>query len=458
MKTIISKIFCLSMLLGAIFCMASCSDDNRSSLQLDGSTMVRAFRIGGYDGVIDNKAKTIEVGVPVDADVTAMEVNSIELEPGAYASISAGELLNCTVSHSIRITNGDVFTDYTLSVKHDDAQVISASLNGKYHASINNDERTLIFFVPLDEDVTSMSLQYVLSEGATGSPKSGSVLDFSDIVMLTVTYRTAVIPYTITVIKDEMSQAPKAFVGNAASVAELSPEARAAAAWMMNNVPNSVFVPLQKVLDNEVKLSDYTLVWAHLDFTDWPGIMWDTRDIFNDYYLKGGNILATRDGARYINDVWRIALDQQSPNNMFGGETYETLEADLGIAISGHEGHPIYDGLETDADGRILLMSKGCQNSNRTLQWVVDWDAYGSMEIWEQKTGAKALASGNFFDPNVVTIAEFEPKEILLGYTAGRVITIGTPGFEWYGNGGAPNLYEANIIQLTKNAINYLCK
>lgn len=455
MKTI-NRFFLLVLSMAAVLALHSCKDSDESSLRLDGGTSVISFNIGGYSGDIDNQTKTITVGVPVDEDLSAMKVSSVELEPGATSSIKPGDVLDCNFAHSIRITNGSVYTDYTLTVKHDDAEVISASLNGKYTATVDNNARTLTFFVPLDEDVTSMALQYVLSSGATGDPVSGTVLDFTDKVSLTVNYRTASIVYTITVIKDDMSQEPKAFVGMAASVAELSPEARAAAEWMMANVPNSTYVPLQSVLDNSVKLGDYKMVWAHLDFTDWPGIMWDTRDLFNDYYIKGGNILATRDGARYINDVWRITLDQQSPNNMFGGEGYETLTDDLGINISGNETHPLFAGLPVD-NGRILLAGKGCSNSNRTLQWHVDW-VYGGLDGWMQKTGATALASDNSGDPNVVTIAEFTPREVLASYMAGKVITIGTPGFEWYNYSGVPNPYLGNMIQLTKNAINYLCK
>ncbi|MDE6669246.1 MAG: DUF4960 domain-containing protein [Muribaculaceae bacterium] len=241
------------------------------------------------------------------------------------------------------------------------------------------------------------------------------------------------------------------------SVEELGPEAAAAARWMLENVSNSRFVSLSSLLDGSVKLSDFKMVWCHFDWTDWPGVMWDTRDLFNDYYIKGGNILASRDGARYINDVWRVARDQQSPNNMFGGDNYETLESDLGLNVTGHENHPIYSGLPIETDGRILLMSAGCANSNRTLQWVADWDAYGSVEIWQERTGATALGSGNDFDPNRITTAEFTPREVLSGYMSGYVITIGTPAYEWYVPTGE-NLYKENIQKLTKNAINYLCQ
>lgn len=437
---------------------SSCDDDNVSNLRLDGSTEIESFKLGGYSGEIDYAAKTIFVGVPVDCDLTDIVVSEISLGQGASADIAVGEHINCSVPRTITVSNGDVFTKWTLTAKHDDVQFLTAMLDGQYSGTIDNAERTIMFFVPLTADVTAMTISYTLNEGATAVPESGSTIDFTNPVKITASYRTATIDYTVTVIKDEMSQEPKAFVGNADNVESLGAEAKAAAQWMIANVPNVEYVPIRGIMDGSVKLNKYKMIWCHLDFTDWPSYMWDSRDLFNDYYIKGGNILASRDGARYINDVWRIAKDQQSPNNMFGGDVYETLENDLGFTVTGNETHPIYDGLTPDENGRILLVSKGCTNSNRTLQWVVDWDAYGSMEVWQEKTGAKAIGSTHDYDYNRVTIAEFEPRAILDGYQSGTVITIGTPGFEWYISNGKTNEYSDNMVKLTKNAINYLCK
>ncbi|MDE6329222.1 MAG: DUF4960 domain-containing protein [Muribaculaceae bacterium] len=458
MNTLYSRLILLTALILAGITFQSCNDDNLSDLRLDGSTMIRSLTLGGYEAEIDNRAKTVAVGLPVDCDLTALTLDEITLEEGATSDIRPGDVLDCSIPHSITITNGDVYTRYTLIARHDNAEVTAASLNNKYPAAIDNEARTIRFFVPIDEDIEAMALYYTLTDGATGDPEPGTVIDFTDEVTLTVSYRTATIRYAVSVVKDDMSQAPKAFIGNADSVDALTPEARAAADWMLANVANSRFVSLQSVLSGDVKLGDFTMIWCHLDWLDWPGIMWDTRDLFNDYYIKGGNILASRDGARYINDVWRIALDQQSPNNMFGGEIYETLADDLGFNITGHEDHPLFAGLPVDASGKINLAGAGCRNSGRCLQWMVDWDAYGSMSAWESKTGATALASGNTYDPNAVVIAEFAPREILSGYTSGRVVTIGTPGFEWYDPNSTVNPYRANIEQLAKNSINYLCK
>lgn len=457
MKTVSNTIY-IMLLLALTFLTVSCSDDNTSDLRLDGDTRVESITVNGYEGAIDHTARAIALNVATDVDLTDLRVDAIRLSEGAWCDYPAGTRFDGSVPRAIHVANGDVYTDYTITVKHDNVEFLTFTLDGKYQGTIDNQARTILVFVPLETDVTAMQATFTVNEGTSVDPASGSLLDFTDPVTFTATLRTATATYTVTVIKDEMSQEPKAFIGNAATIDALGDEAKAACRWMMDNVPNSRFVSLQEIIDGTVKLDDFRMIWCHFDWTDWPGTMWDSRDLFNGYWLRGGAILASRDGARYINDVWRIARDQQSPNNMFGGESYETLQAPLGFTVTGHETHPLFDGLTPDADGRILLLDAGCSNSNRTLQWGVDWDPYGSMEGWEKRTGAKALASGHDYDVNRVTIAEFEPYEALKGYESGRVITVGTPAYEWHDRNAAPNPYRDNIVTLTKNAINYLCR
>lgn len=458
MKTIFRSIYVTLLAAVCVMSTVSCDDDRESSLMLEGDTRINALTISGYDGVINNVARSVDVSVSTDVDLTQVTVDAIDLSDGATCDYRAGMSFDARVPRSFRVVNGSVYTDYTVTVKHDNVEFMSFVLNGSYSGTVDNVARTIIVFVPIDTDVTAMQVSYTVNEGTTVDPDNGSLIDFSSPVTFTATHRTAMIDYTVTVIKDEMSQAPKAFIGNAGTVESLGDEARAACRWMLDNVPNSRYVSIQDIIDGSARLDDYTMVWCHFDWTDWPGQLWDSRDQFNGFWLRGGSILASRDGARYINDVWRIARDQQSPNNMFGGDSYETLKSSLGFVITGHENHPLYDGIDTDGDNRIILLDKGCSNSNRTLQWGVDWNPYGSMAGWEERTGARALASGHDYDINRVTIAEFEPYEALKGFTTGRVITIGTPSYEWYDRNNAENPYRGNMVKLTKNAINYLCQ
>ena len=455
MKNKLSYIF--SMLV-ALFALASCNSDNKSDLRLEGDTFINGIVMDGFDAVIDNQKKTVTVAVPFDYDLSAMKVTSITLCDGAVADLNVGEVVNCTVPRNIRIQNGDVYTNYTLTAVRDNATFETFMLNNTFHGTIDNVARTIQVFVPMDTDVSNMLVTYTMNEGATATPATSSIVDFTNPVTFTAMYNTAVIPYTVTVIKDDMSQDPKAFIGTAASADALGNEAKAAYEWMIANVPMTTYVCMQDILNGTVKLSEFKMVWCHLDFspTDWPGIMWDTRDQFNDYYIKGGNILASREAARYINDVWRIALDQQCPNNMFGGEEAALLGADLGFCVANHQHHPLYEGLPIE-NNRILMVSAGCSNTNRTLQWGVDWDPYKSMEGWETRTGAIAIAQDHNGDINRCTIAEFQPREVLKGYMSGTVITVGTPAFEWHLTAGE-NKYRPVMEKFTKNAINYLCK
>lgn len=457
MKSILNYM-ALALMATIVLVFQACDDDNASDLRLDGDTRIESITVNGFEGVIDQTAKVIAVNVSTDVDLTALRVDAITLSAGATSDYPAGTVFDGSVPRSIKVVNGDVYSQYTISVKHDNVEFLTFVLDGQYAGTIDNMARTIQCFVPKDADVTAMQVVFTVNEGTTVTPESGSLLDFTSPVKFTATQRTAVYDYTVTVVQDDMSQAPKAFIGNVSTVDGLGAEAKAACEWMLENVPNTRYVSIQDIIDGRVKLQDFKMVWCHFDWTDWPGQLWDSRDLFNGYWLRGGAILASRDGARYINDVWRIARDQQSPNNMFGGESYETLTDDLGFTITGHESHPLYEGITYGADNRIVLLSKGCSNTNRTLQWGVDWEPYGSMSGWEERTGAKALASGNDLDINRVTIAEFEPYEALKGFTSGRVITIGTPAYEWYDRNGAENPYRENLIRLTKNAINYLCQ
>lgn len=446
------------MLLALPFGLVACNDDN-TTINLEGDTKIETITISGQQGKIDNFAHTVAVEMPVGTDLKSLKVEDIKLSDGAICDYPVGMVFNGTMPRSIHVTNGDVSTDYALNISHDNVEFLSFSLNGLYAGRIDNTARTISVFVPLTTDVTEMSVTYSVNEGTTVTPSSGSLVDFTKPVEFTAIHRTAEIIYTVTVVKNDMSQEPKAFVGFASSVEGLGEESKAACRWMLENVPNSTFLSLQDILDGKVKLDDYTMIWAHFDFTeDWPSVLWDSREIFSGYWQRGGAILASRDGARYINDVWCIALDQQAPNNRFGGTEYSTLDFDLGFNIKGHEDHPIYTGLESDENGLLLMKASGCGTTNRTLQWMADWEPYFNITGWQDKTGATSLASSHDYNANCITIAEFPSREVVKGMMSGKVIVVGTPAFEWHDPNNAENTYNENLILFTNNTINYLCQ
>lgn len=81
----------MAAMLVAATTLASCNDDNTSTLQLDGGTMIHSLSLSGYEAEIDNTAKTVFVGVPVDCDLAALILDELTLDPGAVCDVKIGE-------------------------------------------------------------------------------------------------------------------------------------------------------------------------------------------------------------------------------------------------------------------------------------------------------------------------------------------------------------------------------
>lgn len=72
MKTLIDKIY-MVLLAALLLSAAGCSDDDDTSLALNGDTWITSFHIEGYDNFIveqDNQARSIKVHVEDNTDVT----------------------------------------------------------------------------------------------------------------------------------------------------------------------------------------------------------------------------------------------------------------------------------------------------------------------------------------------------------------------------------------------------
>lgn len=461
MKTYINKLYLLCLTL-FLFVMSACDNKDDSNLSLQWDTFINKIVLDDeYEGVIDNVNASIAVEVPFDYSTKSMTVSQLELSEGADATVKVGDKLNFSLPQSIRVTNGDAFFDYLINVKNHEAKILSLTLNNIYNGIIDDETKTIKVYVPLDTDMKNIIVDYEVNDGSSVSIDKNSVVDFTNNnVKITVTYKTAFKEYSIVVEKTDVSVEPKAFVGIANTVSELNDETKAAAEWMLKNIPNSKYISLNEIKDGKVRLTDYKMIWCHWDWNgigDWPSAAYDTKDKIREYWNAGGNIFASREAMRYVKtDMWGVSSMNAEPNNMWGGEYAETtLTEDLGFSIKTYEDQEIYNGItvnDNSGDKIIYLREIGCKTTGRALQWGVDWDPYFSMDEWKQKTGATPLASGiGSYDVNRVCIAQYgsEPN--------GTVITIGASGYEWK-DANVDNAYFTNMEKLTMNIINYLCK
>lgn len=470
MKTLLNKTYVMMLAL-LLVAVAGCSDDEATSLSLNGETWITSFRIEGQNQFIieqDNQARTIKVHAYEDTDVTSL-TPVFTLAEGATASIESGKPVNFTMPVVVKVTNGNVFMNYTVSIELDKPQITAFTI-GTYAGRIDEEKKEITVYVLEEMDVTALSpIVTVPDGGATVSPLSGTTLDFTTPKEYTVTNHLNVATYKVTVEKVK-TIAPMAFVGLAATVNELPDEEKAAATWMLENLPGAQYVPYADLKDKDgvpnsakVKLEIFKMVWFHDSNDGWPGLNWDTKDKVKEYFANGGNLLLTGECLKYIGDRWLVPADGKGPNNVFpDNKPANTIDAAGGFVIgAGQEGHAIFEGLAVEADGTVMLMDVGYHCTNRTLRWYAGagWGDYRSIENWKEYVGGLDLghAGTTGDDKDAIVMAEITPRTVA-GKTTGRAICIGSPFYDWYDENHSGNQYQSNVTKMTENAISYLSK
>lgn len=464
MKSIINKISLLLLGFTMLFVFPGCSDDNKSDLQLDGDTWLTVLELDdNYQGIIDRTTKTVTVAVPEIYQTDAMKVTAIEASEGAVTSIQPGDMVNFSFPQVIKVSNGDVFLDFTVQIKHDEAKIISFKLNDTYAGVIDQTNHTITVRVPGTVDVRNLVPVITTSEDALVTPASGQAVDFTDPVDFKVTYNTASAVYKVTVIPTD---APSAvYVGLAVSMDQLNAEEKEAAIWMLNNIANSQYISFEDVQAGRIDLSECKLMWWHLHIDG--GI--DTMDKFDkaapqavnalvrmkELYNDGMNLLLTRYATYYAAKLG-ATKDGNNPNNCWGQseESGEIAGGPWNFFIAGHESHPIYQNLimNSGENDKVYTCDAGYRITNSTAQWHIgsDWGGYDNNDVWREKTGGVDLGYGG---DGAIVVWEYLPEE-----TKGGIVCIGSGCYDWYAFGvdASGDKYHGNVGRMTENAINYL--
>lgn len=444
--------------------LAGCAKQE-SDFDVSGNVDVLAFAIDGYPGDIDLSANTITVALPQIYETDAMTVTALEVTEGAEASLKVGDVVDFSVPRSLRVTNANVFQDYEIVLSHDEAKILSFAL-GEYTGVINQDTKHITVRVPVGTDLTAMVPSITVNDGAAVSPESGVAQDFSAQVEYTVTYKTATSVYTVEVIE---SDAPTAiFVGLAGSYDQLGDEEKEAATWMLNNVPNSQYVPFSDINAGRVDLSEVVVVWWHYHIdggidnkTKFENAAPDAVTAVNKMkeLLDAGTGFVLTRFATFYAPYLGVTADDACPNNCWGGteETPETAGNAWDFFITGHESHPLYSGIAThDSDGKtgIYTFDTGYRTTNSTCQWALgkDWVVYSDAADWRTKHGGTDLGYGG---DGAVVVWEYESDG-----TRGKVLCIGSGCYDWYAHGTdtSSDQYHGNVAALTENAIDYVSK
>lgn len=393
-----------------------------------------------------------------------MKVTAIEVSDGAEASMKVGDIANFSFPQTIKVTNGDAYLDYTVTVKHDEARITSFKLNNEYTGIIDEENHSILVRVPTSIDITSLIPTVETTQGAMVSPASGQAVDFTSPVEFTVTYQSAVAVYVVTVVQSDSPSA--VYVGLASSIDELNAEEKEAASWMLKNIPNAQYLSFEDVRTGRVDLNDCKVMWWHLHIDG--GI--DSMDKFEaaapsavqavskvkEFYENGGSLLLTRYASFYAAKLG-VTKDGNAPNNCWGQseETGEITTGPWSFFVTNHETHPLYEGVDISTiDGKkgIYMCDAGYRITNSTAQWHIgsDWGGYEDLNSWETSHGGVSLGYGG---DGAVVVWEYLSSE-----TTGGVLCIGSGCYDWYSYGvdTSADSYHGNVAKITQNAINYL--
>ena len=448
-----------------ILALTACSEDNVSDLQLTGGCSVTELSLDDNEGTVDKAARTITVRVPETYDISQMTLNKLTLSDGAVCDAKVGDKMNMLLAQTLRVKNGDVFLDWTLVAKRDEAKILSFKVNGIYTGAINESNKTITINVPQTVDITKLIPSITVSENATVAPVSGAPVDFTEPVTYTVTNNTATSTYTVTV--KQIGKPAAVFASLALTMDELGPEEKTACEWMLEKVPNSIYASFTDIKNGNVDLSECKVIWWHFHkdggvdgkerFEQAAPEAIAAQAVLRDYYKAGGSFLFTRYAT---NMPGELGIDKNGlvPNNCWGNNEDNSelcngpWDIKMGNDAGGyHSSHELYQGLIKGDDANCVYTTDvNYRITNSTAQWHIgtDWGDYPNYTTWRNATGAIDLGYGG---DGAVVIWEFPAEN-----NSGKTLCIGSGCYDWYSSNPYTEKFHKNIAIMTKNALNYL--
>ncbi|MFL9843970.1 DUF4960 domain-containing protein [Flavobacterium rhizosphaerae] len=374
----------------------SCEDSfDNTGFETNVPVSITYFSIAGTEGTINQGTGIINVVVPYGTDITS-QIATIGLPNGADINVDFSQVKNFAQPVNFRVVNGNLFKDYTVNVSVA-SPIISFKIND-IAASINNTSHTILLTLPSGTDLTALQPLIELSEGVSISPASGSTINFTSSVIFTVSTSTGSVDYTA-IVSVPAEGITVAFLGTAATrEAITNMDEKIACDWLFDNYQGAQYLSFAQI-NSGTDISEINLIWWHYDSAqNLPSISLNptVTAALQTYRANGGNLLLTTFASQYV-DALEIVPSGKGPNNIFGDfPPNGGVDADnsWGITFAGHEGHPIFQNLETYEGNKAYLLESGTFRLNHTAWWFLpEWGGYGDGAGWRNQTGGINLAS-----------------------------------------------------------------
>lgn len=100
----------------AVLIFMGCKKDKNNDFKLDSQVQLASYSINGIAAAIDQKTGAISVNVPFGTDISNL-IPKVEMPDGATSSMNFDKPVNFTGAVDFRVMNGNLFKDYSTTVK-----------------------------------------------------------------------------------------------------------------------------------------------------------------------------------------------------------------------------------------------------------------------------------------------------------------------------------------------------
>ena len=393
------------------------------------------------------------------------------------------------------------------TVNPGEASIISLSV-GDIKATIDENGKTITAALAPGTDLKTITPVIVISEGATITPASGVVTDFTNPVVYTVTDISGTVTSKYTVTFTSATLRKIAFIGAAAANTDAAwlalagtdydlKDDQAAAKWFESKMASSTtevkYLSFKAVADG-ADLSQYHAIWIQYDGGFWGGevaqfpknskfcLLQDNAPIaevtcddladkfilaVKNYYNAGGNIFLGNYAGSIVDEIGVVSKSDYAPNNNWGGLTVDegATAGAWDVRWAADVNSPLFSGITLGgglAAPSFIMLSSGSLKKNRSNQYNLDfgpWAPNGDADPLETRTATfKSMTGANILITNGGN-NEVQMLEYPATGTKGTVISALSGTYDWYtgvdGTGASLNT-AGNIETLTKNSLNYL--
>ncbi len=328
--------------------------------------------------------------------------------------------------------------------------VSSVQLNGK-EAVINHLSGNISVSLSGDTNLSDINFDAVFPKGVTITPDTGSTLDLTSPVDLSVSNGVTTRHY---IISAKLLPSKIAFIGDGATLNDISDDdVKAAGLWAQQVYGDKfVYIPFNQLTDGALDgVNVLFYMYDEVGSTAQPAVLLEHLNVVSKFFVQGGKIVAGGHGTGIVEELGR---DTSGLRNILGSGTGGANPDTWGVGFASTAlGSTISQGCQFYSDRMVYVINGGYKEDHNALwnlaplddpqfasfsngydaevvaawDWAIDGQGFGGIVLWKP--------SGRF---------------------QGYIMTLGIGGMEWSMNDGRVNPYADNIRTIYKNSIDYL--